>query len=589
MKNDKIYPFTRNRYFYGKLLTVRDFEIEQRYFNDKRRMINRLAVGTGILSGLDVVAVNDRTVSIDPGIAIDSYGREIIVSVPAMHMLSDLEGFEQDNLTDTYYLCIAYEEQPDELVHSVAQTSGDGEYARMNEAYSLSLQKTYRSSVEKLKEKLLLTKYTLYTSDEMDIELILHDLVSTEGAYDVLLKVNRKIEGIPMSAKIALEGTYLMRGQPLVLEFTAEDKRPYGLYDVKASIPAKDIQPVVDNITLSGGSFSIAIGQREIERAMDLRHQVEIIGTPLKNALHTRYYELPFDELIQNSEDQSICLGKINLIPAGETYLIDSIDKPNMADFILPHNLNSILSDLDMPQAPAEHNVGKVELDETLLKQKVDENLHQALVTSVRTGVYAFAEPQGRIQEKVLFSDEIEHGLGRGEGFLTFAIEHEPDVSDEYGSSRQVFFGDASVFEDSAYASEQPSLDVSGVLYPNKGSFRLALSGDLKEIDRPVRIRWRLEKMTPVTNQPVSDDNPLRIEIQPNPGHILPRQTLLLKAFDKDGEPAVCTWALSKEGEGSIDENGLYTAPAKEGVYTVTATSDKGYVSTGYIVVENKA
>ena len=29
MKTVKIFPFERNRYFYGKLLTVRDFETEQ--------------------------------------------------------------------------------------------------------------------------------------------------------------------------------------------------------------------------------------------------------------------------------------------------------------------------------------------------------------------------------------------------------------------------------------------------------------------------------------------------------------------------------------------------------------------------------
>lgn len=41
MKNMKYFPFERNKYFYGKLLTVDDFETEQRYMNDKRRVLNR--------------------------------------------------------------------------------------------------------------------------------------------------------------------------------------------------------------------------------------------------------------------------------------------------------------------------------------------------------------------------------------------------------------------------------------------------------------------------------------------------------------------------------------------------------------------
>ena len=41
MNNSNFFPLERNRYFYGKMLTARDFETEQRYFNNKRRLLNR--------------------------------------------------------------------------------------------------------------------------------------------------------------------------------------------------------------------------------------------------------------------------------------------------------------------------------------------------------------------------------------------------------------------------------------------------------------------------------------------------------------------------------------------------------------------
>ena len=41
MKNLKYFPFDRNQYYYGKLLTEQDFIQEQRYMNDKRRLHNR--------------------------------------------------------------------------------------------------------------------------------------------------------------------------------------------------------------------------------------------------------------------------------------------------------------------------------------------------------------------------------------------------------------------------------------------------------------------------------------------------------------------------------------------------------------------
>lgn len=46
--------FERNAYFYGKLLTVRDFQAEQQYFMAKERTAHRLLHGVGIVCGLNV-------------------------------------------------------------------------------------------------------------------------------------------------------------------------------------------------------------------------------------------------------------------------------------------------------------------------------------------------------------------------------------------------------------------------------------------------------------------------------------------------------------------------------------------------------
>ncbi len=75
-----IHTFVRNRYFYGKLLDVFHFELEQNYFNGKRWMLNRLVTGFGVLCGLDVIpATQGRAVIVTPGAGIDRCGREIIV------------------------------------------------------------------------------------------------------------------------------------------------------------------------------------------------------------------------------------------------------------------------------------------------------------------------------------------------------------------------------------------------------------------------------------------------------------------------------------------------------------------------------
>ena len=73
----------RNRYYYGKLLDVYHLELEQRYFLEQRRRLNRLTVGFGVVCGLDVtVAADGKAVIVSPGFAIDGLGREILVTEP---------------------------------------------------------------------------------------------------------------------------------------------------------------------------------------------------------------------------------------------------------------------------------------------------------------------------------------------------------------------------------------------------------------------------------------------------------------------------------------------------------------------------
>lgn len=68
----------RNKYFYGKRMDVQHFQMEQDYGKLKQWLLNRLTLGKGVLCGLNVTVSGGR-VCVDPGVAIDGLGREIIV------------------------------------------------------------------------------------------------------------------------------------------------------------------------------------------------------------------------------------------------------------------------------------------------------------------------------------------------------------------------------------------------------------------------------------------------------------------------------------------------------------------------------
>jgi hypothetical protein len=78
---------TRVNYFDGQLLDADDLRDEQDYHRGRHQRLGRLAVGSGVLCGLEVTVTGDGQVVVAPGIAIDGLGREIVV--PAACLLAD--------------------------------------------------------------------------------------------------------------------------------------------------------------------------------------------------------------------------------------------------------------------------------------------------------------------------------------------------------------------------------------------------------------------------------------------------------------------------------------------------------------------
>jgi len=74
-------PSQRNRYFRGKKLTVADFEVEQDYLIERRRLINRAMLGWGVVEGFAIKQA-EIGVTIGAGMALDPRGRELVACEP---------------------------------------------------------------------------------------------------------------------------------------------------------------------------------------------------------------------------------------------------------------------------------------------------------------------------------------------------------------------------------------------------------------------------------------------------------------------------------------------------------------------------
>jgi hypothetical protein len=105
----------RNRYYYGKLLDEFHLRMETEYQNDKRWLLNRLSLGNGVLCGLNVTANKNGGLLVSTGVAIDAWGREIIV--PSQACIDPWKtpenccnSSEKLDLSKPVFLCLAYQE-----------------------------------------------------------------------------------------------------------------------------------------------------------------------------------------------------------------------------------------------------------------------------------------------------------------------------------------------------------------------------------------------------------------------------------------------------------------------------------------------
>jgi hypothetical protein len=117
----------RNHYFFGKLMDVPDFDVEQRYVVDKFKRHHQRLHGAGVVCGLDVVqhptvTCQDRYVIVKPGTAIDCCGNEILVlhdelidlhAYPEIKEIIDATGEQVDHVLQ---ICVRYRECPTEEV-----------------------------------------------------------------------------------------------------------------------------------------------------------------------------------------------------------------------------------------------------------------------------------------------------------------------------------------------------------------------------------------------------------------------------------------------------------------------------------------
>jgi hypothetical protein len=122
----------RPRYFSGQLLGADDFQLEQDYFRERLRRLNRALLGFGVVSGLGVSVQPGNSgageqVVVAPGFALDPFGEEIEVCDGQTFVLP----------ADGRSLCVALLHA--EIPSHPQPTANGQEFSRIEERFAIRL------------------------------------------------------------------------------------------------------------------------------------------------------------------------------------------------------------------------------------------------------------------------------------------------------------------------------------------------------------------------------------------------------------------------------------------------------------------
>lgn len=575
----------RNRYFYGKLMTVRDFEDEQTYFNDKRRLGNRMLHGAGVAAGLGVLLVDNQTFSLEAGMALDYLGREIVVRDPCVKRISAIRGFDQIRESGDVYLGIAYREEPCEGTFSVAG-SGEGtgvsqEFNRVQEGYELFLTTREPNRALLGVDSVLYDLRRLYDQEGVRITLQIPRYVNTDDTFTVRVLFEKRDVSAPVHFSFRLESDMFRGpGGERFVEVAYDETEVTTHKDVTLEY-AMDCGPVRDDYTeirVPVEHFSLTLGTKAAEGLeKELVQAVEVTARPLREVVLEAYYTRHFDELLTAREDQAIYLAKFHIVANQSAFFIEKVTRNPFHQYLPNVQLLELLQGLERPQVRPQADRDALRRDGAGQEAAADPAPRRT-AGGVETVVLGVSPKVGR----TYFSHEFIHGLGAGNLCVVVAVENAEDVS----RSETLVFGDG-IFTAEEFSLAAPACAVGAMVNVKKGTLQLGLKLLERTAQQNIRLRWWAWRPEEEQEEKEELADAVKVVITPNTANLEPLQQVRFTALVEGSASQEVNWSVVEKNGGSIDRNGLYTAPPTEGVFEIQAQSAKfgNDKASAYVVV----
>jgi hypothetical protein len=589
MKNNQLLPFERNRYYSGKLLTSADFTAEQTYYNNKRRFSNSLLFGSGIVCGLSVYNLDDLSLMIESGVAIDGSGREVVLENSVVKKLSAMEGFETLE-TDEISLCLRYNEEETQSVYSIGAGERDNEYEpnRIREGGVLFLTDKSKLPAEDEAESEFLNTVCLYSDRDYMVNISMPATVPCGCRSRLMVKV------------IKLSDTSQAFSMDFVLQtpaFTNSVGEHELVVRAESILPVQG-QPVTLSYWLNAQEFEVAdtmiivksnfakinIGGRSIELTDNFILKVALSNAPHAELIEREIAKVSLEARSMQSMNDYIWLADINIHRTKTSYIIDKIDEYTTKRYIRTIASESLRGEYANWFSDSER----------VSKRKNSIDFPTALPAvhpeqSYASGICEISLGTDTRKGHTVYSDEIMHGLGKGNVFVSVGFEYLVKDKKLGITAKNTIYGDPSIFNGKDLPLTYAGTAVK--VMNDRGSFIVAakLTRDTHYV--VIVLRWVAVKLPSGEEQTVLKHLTDKSISAVQPTVVLgTRESHFFNVHFKNMEPATLNYTLTENDSGSITVDGIYTAPNKEGVYEILIScADMPMIKTyAYVVVKKK-
>ncbi len=556
--------------------------------------MNNMMFGSGIVCGCNVLSLDDLSILVESGMAIDNFGREIVIASSVVKKLSAIEGF--DTITgNKALLCIKYREDNVHTVYSVGyqdNKSSEYEFNRVSESYDLFLMDASNVVPRVELETELLARQSLYSDSDHRITLIVPSQIPKGKSAKVVVRIDKiSSKPVTLSYESVLQVpvfTTANRSRELSLELSDINLLEGGCIEKEYWITAQDTPVDSAELVIKAGSSHLKIDGHDVDIPDVPSVKVSIVEIDTESLVTREISKLSLELRSGLNTTDYLVLACIDLVRTESAYIIDKISDGNDKRYIASpsqHFERTKLSAFFSDTPVHEEETGNTE-------RVISEDKERGISSNhfqIATGTLEIPLGEKPRRGDVRYSGEIMHGLGKGNVYVEIGYEQFEDDKSLGMSAKSTVYGNAELFATSN--DNIPDVETAVKVLNDKGSFIVAAKIGREPEFLTLTYRWVAIRFPSGNDLGLLENNNNKSITVDTPTVILgTKDSYFFNVNFNNMEKCSVAYELTEEGSGEITAEGVYTAPAKEGVFEIRiyCVENPSVCTYAYAIVKKK-